>query len=174
MDLVRIGSFLAELRREKGMTQEKLGEILGVSNKTVSRWENGNYLPPVEMLQAISTYYGVSINEILSGQRLTAEEYQQKAEENLKSAVTARSAVTASPFSLNEKIEFYKGKWKKDHYWTCLVVRLLIGSLICIGIFTKNVLWSIAYLVASVLYYGWERNEMMKYVEDRAFDGSGR
>ena len=168
MDLVRIGSFLAQLRKEQGLTQEKLGEKLGVSNKTVSRWETGSYLPPVEILQSLSVYYGVTINEILSGQRLTAEEYQRKAEENLK------SAVATSPFSLNEKIEFYKGKWKKDHYWTCLVVRLLIGSLICVGILTKNVLWSIAYLVASVLCYGWERNEMMKYVEDRAFDGSGR
>jgi len=168
MDMVQIGSFLAELRKEKGLTQEKLGEILGVSNKTVSRWETGNYLPPVEMLQALSTYYEVSLNEILSGQRLTAAEYQKKAEENLK------STVAASPFSLDEKIEFYKRKWKRDHYWSCLTVRVLIWCLLCVGIFTKNVLWSFAYAVCSVLYYGWERNEMMKYVENRAFDGSGR
>lgn len=168
MDMVKIGSFLAQLRKEKGLTQEKLGEMLGVSNKTVSRWETGNYLPPVEMLQLLSTYYGITINEILSGQRLTATEYQKMAEENLKSAVASGS------FSLNEKIDYYKRKWKKDHFWFCLLARILILCPIFIYVFTKNLLWNIAFVFANVLYYMWERNEMMKYVEDRAFDGSGR
>ena len=56
MDLIKTGKFLAQLRREAGDTQEQLGEKLGVSNKTVSRWEKGAYLPPVEMLQAISGF----------------------------------------------------------------------------------------------------------------------
>lgn len=43
MDQIRIGKFIAALRKEKGMTQEKLGEKLGVTNKTISHWENGNY-----------------------------------------------------------------------------------------------------------------------------------
>ena len=47
MDLIRIGSFLAELRREKGLTQQALGERLGVTNKTISRWETGCYLPGI-------------------------------------------------------------------------------------------------------------------------------
>ena len=50
MDMVKIGQFLSELRRGQGLTQEQLGEELGVTNKTVSRWETGTYLPPVEML----------------------------------------------------------------------------------------------------------------------------
>ena len=66
MDMTRIGAFLAELRKENDLTQEELGESLGVSNKTVSRWETGTYLPPVEMLQRLSERYSVSINEILS------------------------------------------------------------------------------------------------------------
>ena len=48
MDQIKIGKFIAALRKEKGLTQEKLGEKLGVTNKTVSRWENGNYMPDVE------------------------------------------------------------------------------------------------------------------------------
>ena len=63
MDMTRIGAFLAELRKENDLTQEELGESLGVSNKTVSRWETGTYLPPVEMLQRLSERYSVSINE---------------------------------------------------------------------------------------------------------------
>lgn len=81
MDIQKIGSFLAELRKSKSLTQEELGEQIGVTNKTVSRWENGNYLPPVEILQILSKLYEVSINELLSGKRLNSENYKDNAEE---------------------------------------------------------------------------------------------
>lgn len=167
MDMRKIGQFLAELRKEKELTQEQLGEKLGVTNKTVSRWENGNYLPPVEMLQALSEFYGLTINEILSAQRLNPDEYQQKAEENLK------AVVSTSPFTLQDKIDFFKRKWKKEHFFTSLLIRLLIGCLLFQGIFTKNLLWTIGYAVASVAYYMIEQNQMMTYVESRAYDGTG-
>ena len=48
MDMKKIGVFLAELRKDRNLTQDELGEKIGVTNKTVSRWENGNYLPPVK------------------------------------------------------------------------------------------------------------------------------
>ena len=51
MDMVKMGSFLAELRKEKKITQAELGEKLGVTNNTVSRWETGIYMPPVEILE---------------------------------------------------------------------------------------------------------------------------
>ena len=66
MDLQLIGKFIAELRKEQELTQEQLGEKLGVTNKTVSRWETGAYLPPAEALLAMSDLFSVSINEILS------------------------------------------------------------------------------------------------------------
>lgn len=81
MDMQKIGNFLAELRKRKNLTQDELGEQIGVTNKTVSRWENGNYLPPVEILQMLSKFYEVSINELLSGERLNAEHYKENAEE---------------------------------------------------------------------------------------------
>lgn len=168
MDTVKIGEFLAQLRKEKGMTQEQLGEKLGVTNKTVSRWETGTYLPPVEMLQSMSELYGITINEILSAERLTAEEYREKAEENI------RSVLDSSPFTLEEKIDFYKKKWKKDHYWACLMARVLIWVLLAIGIMTRELLWTIGYAIANVVYYCVERDRMMTYVEAHAFDGSGQ
>ena len=61
MDTVKIGKFLSELRREQELTQEQLAEKLGTSNKTISRWENGNYMPPVEILMELSKFYGVSL-----------------------------------------------------------------------------------------------------------------
>ena len=50
MDTKRIGKFISENRKRKGLTQEQLGNILGVSNKTISRWENGNYMPDLSLL----------------------------------------------------------------------------------------------------------------------------
>ncbi len=64
-----IGQFLKELRKEKGMTQEELGKAIGVTNKTISKWENGNYMPPIDVFVMLSELYGVSINEILTGKR---------------------------------------------------------------------------------------------------------
>jgi transcriptional regulator with XRE-family HTH domain len=87
MDTVKTGAFLKELRKERGLTQEQLGEKVGVTNKTVSRWETGNYMPPVECLSILSDLYGVSINEIVSGKRLAAEELPDAAEDNLKNAL---------------------------------------------------------------------------------------
>jgi transcriptional regulator with XRE-family HTH domain len=87
MDTVKTGLFLKELRKERGLTQEQLGEKVGVTNKTVSRWETGNYMPPVECLSILSDLYGVSINEIVSGKRLAAEELPDAAEDNLKNAL---------------------------------------------------------------------------------------
>lgn len=69
MDQKKIGAFLKQLRNEKRITQEQLAEILGVSNRTVSRWETGNNLPDLSILVQISEYYDVEIKEILNGER---------------------------------------------------------------------------------------------------------
>ena len=71
MDQVKIGKFIAELRRRAGLTQEALGKKIGVTNKTISRWENGNYLPDIEMLQLLANEFQISIHELLSGERLS-------------------------------------------------------------------------------------------------------
>lgn len=83
MDTKMIGSFLKELRKENNMTQEQLGERIGVTNKTVSRWETGNYMPPVESLILLSDIYGISINEILAGKRVEMDELKEVADDNV-------------------------------------------------------------------------------------------
>ena len=65
----RIGSFIAVLRKEQGLTQEQLAEKLGVSNRSVSRWENGNTLPDLSLMQSICEITGVTLAELLSGAR---------------------------------------------------------------------------------------------------------
>lgn len=66
----KIGSFIAHLRKEQGFTQEQLAEKIGVSNRSVSRWENGNTLPDYSLLQHLATVLGVSLSELLTGQKL--------------------------------------------------------------------------------------------------------
>lgn len=69
MNPKKIGAFLKQLRNEKGITQEHLAESLGVSGRTVSRWETGTNLPDLSILVQISEYYDVEIKEILNGER---------------------------------------------------------------------------------------------------------
>lgn len=163
MDLIKTGKFLAQLRREAGDTQEQLGEKLGVSNKTVSRWETGAYLPPVEMLQAISGLYGVSINELLAGGRLEGAAYQAAAEKNL------RQVMEQSAFSLEERKTYYKKKWRRDHALALVLGGFLPLAVFLAAFFTDNaLLWAAAPLLALTAYLI-AYNQMMSYVESRAF-----
>lgn len=69
MDQKKIGKFLKQLRKEKGITQQNLAEVLGVSGRTVSRWETGFNMPDLDLLIEIADYYDVEIREILDGER---------------------------------------------------------------------------------------------------------
>ncbi|MEE1314535.1 MAG: helix-turn-helix domain-containing protein [Faecalimonas sp.] len=87
MDMKQMGDFLKQLRNEKNLTQEQLGEQIGVTNKTISRWETGKYMIPVEYLETLSKLFCVTINELVSGKRLNTETYIGSAEENLKTTL---------------------------------------------------------------------------------------
>ncbi len=90
MDQVKIGKFIAEMRKEQGLTQRELAEKLLISDKTVSKWECGNGLPEVSLMMPLCEILQVSVNELLSGKRLHSSEYQQNAEENLMKLINER------------------------------------------------------------------------------------
>lgn len=69
MDQIKIGAFLKDLRKDKGITQEQLAEELGVSGRTISRWETGNNMPDISLLVEIAEFFDVSIPEIIRGER---------------------------------------------------------------------------------------------------------
>ncbi len=168
MDQIKIGKFIAALRKEKGLTQEQLGEKLGVTNKTISRWENGNYMPDVEMLSLLSKEFGVSINELVSGERLATEDFKKAADSNLV------TALDNSTFTLKEKIAFFKKKWLKEHIATIvLCVAAWIGIIVWTaqklrGSDAYPLLGAIGSMLA-ILFYVVLRNRMMIYVEDHAY-----
>ena len=168
MDLVQIGKFIAQLRKEHGFSQEKLGELLGVPNKTISRWETGTYLPPAEMLVSMSNLFHVTINELLSGKRLTQDEYKIAAEENL------RQVVKASSFTLKEKIAFYKKKWLKEHIAAMCCWGIGIITVLVVGIILSLPILVSADMLLLLVGHAWRNNTMMAYVERNAFDGTGR
>ena len=80
MDQQKIGAFLRELRLDKNLTQEQLAETLGVSNRSVSRWENGNNMPDLGLLLELSKLYGVGVDEIFDGKRKEKHMDEQTAE----------------------------------------------------------------------------------------------
>lgn len=83
MDQRRIGAFIARCRKEKNLTQMQLAERLEVTNQAVSKWENGRGMPDVSLLQPLCDVLGISLNELFSGEHISAEEYKGKAEENI-------------------------------------------------------------------------------------------
>lgn len=83
MNQAAIGRFIAELRHEQNLTQAELAERLGVTNKTVSRWECGNYLPDIAIMPELAAELGVTLSELLAGERFPAEDYQRNADTSL-------------------------------------------------------------------------------------------
>lgn len=69
MNQQKIGQFLRELRKEKGLTQEQLLEVFGVTNRSISRWENGVNMPDFDLVMEIADYFDVSIDELLDGEK---------------------------------------------------------------------------------------------------------
>lgn len=86
MDQQKAGSFLRELRREKGQTQEEFAEVMGVSNRTVSRWETGRNMPDLSLLVEIADYYDVDIRELIDGERRSEKMDKDVKETALKAA----------------------------------------------------------------------------------------
>ncbi|MGB4661100.1 MAG: helix-turn-helix transcriptional regulator [Mobilitalea sp.] len=168
MDLIKIGKFIAELRRESKITQEDLGEKLGVTNKTISRWENGNYLPGVEMLQILSNIFSVSINELLCGERLDDNSYRQKADDMII------NVLKSSTFSLKERCDSWKKKWIKDHKSLIILCVFLFLITFGIGFYINMPIWSGLSIIISFILYLKIRNDMMAYIENHAYDSSGQ
>ena len=101
---------LQELRKSRNLTQEELGIKLGVSNKTVSRWENGNYMPDIETLHLLGKEFSVSMEELLDGERFSAKKPEK----------------TPDPFTTKERADFWRRNWKCENkswfiFWGIIV-----------------------------------------------------
>lgn len=83
MNQIKIGLFIAAERKKKGYTQVELANRLGISNKTISKWERGNGFPEVSLLLPLCEELDLSVNELITGERIADQDYRKKAEENM-------------------------------------------------------------------------------------------
>lgn len=83
MNQEKIGKLIAECRKNKKMTQQELAEKLGVSDRTVGNWENGRNMPDLSLFKPLCYELGISMNDLMSGEKISKEHYQEKLEENI-------------------------------------------------------------------------------------------
>ncbi len=100
MDQEKIGKFIAQLRKEKKLTQQELANKLGVSDRTVGNWENGRNMPDLSLFKPLCEELGITINDFLSGERINEKEYSKKSEENIINTIT----YTSKKINKNKKI----------------------------------------------------------------------
>ena len=121
MDQIKIGKFIAEMRKEQNLTQIDLAEQLGISNKTISKWECGNGMPDYSVMENLCEILKINVNELLSGERLPSKDYNKKAEENMMSLMQESSE--------NQKKE------KRDF------IKLVLGMVIIVILFFLMKWW---------------------------------
>ena len=94
MDQIKTGRFIAQIRKERSITQRQLAEKLGISDKTVSKWETGKGLPEPSLMMPLCEELGVTANELLCGERICEEEYRKAAERNIVSLMEEKYKAT--------------------------------------------------------------------------------
>ena len=87
MNQEKIGKFISKCRKEKKLTQIELAEKLGVTDKSISNWENGRNMPDLSLFKPLCEILDISINELISGEKLSKDKYQEKLEENIISTI---------------------------------------------------------------------------------------
>ena len=83
MDQIKIGKFIAQCRKDRGMTQLQLAEKLGITDRAVSKWETGKSMPDVGIIPELCQTLDITVNDLLSGEKVSSEQYSQKLEAKL-------------------------------------------------------------------------------------------
>ncbi len=162
MDQIQIGKLIAECRKNKKMTQAQLAKLLGVTDKSVSKWENGICLPDVSLYKDICELLGITLNEFFAGMRLSDETFKEIADENLF------SALENSIFTLKDKIDFFKKKWEREHFFVLILGMLIIVFFIIYG-FIKDNGFQYLFMMIGFISGIIENNRKMAYIERNAY-----
>lgn len=119
MDQEKIGQFIAKCRKEKNMTQEQLAENLGITDRAVSKWERAKSMPDLSLFKPLCSELDITINELMSGEKIDKSNYQNKLEENMVNV-------------LNDMDK--KSKYIKKKYFT-IFITIIITILLFIIVF---------------------------------------
>ncbi len=141
MDQIKAGAFLKDLRKEKGITQEQLAEELGVSGRTISRWETGKNMPDISLLVEIAEFFDVSIPEVIKGERKS---------ENMKEE-TKEVVETMSDYAKAEKEQLIKSF--RNMSIIGLIALLVYMVLRETGVYDRNIFLQYTYGISESLIY---------------------
>lgn len=136
MNQEKIGKFIAECRKNKKMTQSELAEKLGVSDKTIGNWENGRNMPDLSLFKPLCNELNISINDLLSGEKISKEKYQEKFEENIVNTIDYTNKQITN---------------KNRNISTLLIVFGLLISVTALTMFASESSWGSIYSVIGVL-----------------------
>ena len=136
MNQEKIGKFIAECRKKKGMTQAELGEKLGVTEKSISNWENGRNMPDLSLFKPLCNEFNISLNDLMSGEKVKEKEYQEKLEENIINTIDYT----------NKKIE------NRNHFIGLLLITFgVLISITAVAIFPSESSWGSIYSVLGAI-----------------------
>ena len=136
MNQEKIGKFIAECRKQKNMTQQELAEKLNVSDRTVGNWENGRNMPDLSLFKPLCNELNISLNDLMSGEKVKEREYQEKLEENTINIIDYT----------NKKIE------NRNHFIGLIFITFgVLISITAIAIFPSESSWGSIYSVLGAI-----------------------
>ena len=135
MDQIKIGKFIAERRKQKNLTQMQLAEKLGITDKAISKWERSIAMPDTSIMLGLCDILGISVNEVLSGEKISMENNNQKNEQLL--------------LDMAKELE-KKNKTIWNAMWIIMTVSILglIGGLAIIAFFMPEGPWMLVAIIS--------------------------
>lgn len=136
MDQEKIGKFIANCRKEKNITQQELAEKLGVSDRTIGNWENGRNMPDLSLFKPLCQELDITLNDLISGEKVKEKEYQEKLEENIINTINYT----------NKKIE------NRNNFIGLLFIAFgILISVTAIAIFPSESSWGSIYSILGAI-----------------------
>lgn len=136
MNQEKIGKFIAECRKNKNMTQQELAEKLNVSDRTVGNWENGRNMPDLSLFKPLCNELNISLNDLMSGEKVNEREYPKKLEENIIHTIEYT----------NKKVE------NRNHFIGLIFITFgILISITAIAIFPSESSWGSIYSVLGAI-----------------------
>ncbi len=140
MDQEKIGKFIACQRKENGYTQAALAERLGITDRAVSKWERGKSMPDPSIMLDLCGLLKISVNELLTGERLTMEDYQEQAEKNLMELTKQEEANNARLLMLEQVIIF-------------MATASLLAMIFAASFAVVDLIWQIMMIIAGLIIF---------------------
>lgn len=140
MDQIRIGKFISACRKERGLTQAQLGERLGITDRAVSKWETGKSMPDSSIMLELCDILDITVNELLTGERIQMEDYSKRAEENL---------IELKKYEEQARL-LLQLEWVIGYVCTAAFLILLFTA----AYLVKEVIWQAVLIAAAIVIFG--------------------